>query len=204
MRSPRIARPSSCNVGPSAYPRDRGRVVESAAQKALRPRWPVLEVERFALNFDPLAAYLGCENYPFRKRSDGRGGAPSAGLLAAEASPPLDRHPVVVYLSGLSPGSRGTMQGALKSIAATASSGATEVTFPWRLDVAHTSAIRAQLAERYAPSMANRMLAGLRGVLTAAGRLGLMTADQMTRAWAVGAPNMNASGRALLLAVVLR
>lgn len=120
--------------------------------------------------------------------------------MAAGVSPPLDRHPVAVYLSGLSPGSRRTMRGALKSIAALASAGATEVTLPWwRLDFAHTSAIRAQLAQRHAPSTANRMLAALRGVLKAAFRLGLMTADQMTRACSV-APVRGAripKGRAL-------
>lgn len=105
--------------------------------------------------------------------------------MGAEASH-LDRHPVAVYLSGLSPGSRRTMRGALRSIAAIASAAATELTLHWwRLDFAHTSAIRVQLAKRHAPATANRMLAALRGVLKAAFRLGLMSADQMTRACSV-------------------
>ena len=59
------------------------------------------------------------------------GRAGEGDLVAAGVSPPLDRHPVAVYLSGLSPGSRRTMRGALKSIAAFASAAATELTLSW-------------------------------------------------------------------------
>ena len=58
-----------------------------------------------------------------------------------------------------------------------------EITFPWEhLDFAHTTAIRTKLAERFSPATANRMLAALRGTIKTAFRLGLMSAEQMTRA----------------------
>ncbi len=55
-----------------------------------------------------------------------------------------------------------------------------------RLDYGHTSAIRSKLAESYAPATANRMLAALRGTLKTAFGLGLISAEQMTRAISVG------------------
>jgi hypothetical protein len=58
------------------------------------------------------------------------------------------------------------------------------VTLP-TIDYAHTTAIRAKLAERFAPATANRMLAALRGTLKSAFKLGLMSADRMTRACSV-------------------
>jgi integrase len=99
---------------------------------------------------------------------------------------PLDRHPVAVYLAGLGPGSRRTQTTALRVMASLVSATATEMTLPWHLlTFAHTSAIRARLAETFAPATSNRMLAALRGVLKTAFKLGLMSADQMTRACSV-------------------
>ncbi len=99
---------------------------------------------------------------------------------------PLDRHPVAIYLASLSPGSRRTQRTALQIVATLVSPDATEVTLPWwALDFAHTSAIRSRLAERFAPSTANRMLAALRGVLKAAFKLGLIDSGQMMRACSV-------------------
>ena len=104
----------------------------------------------------------------------------------ALANLPLDRHPVAVYLASLAAGSRPTMRTALRVIADLLSPGADELSVPWSaLDFAHTTAIRGRIAERFAPSTANRMLAALRRVLRAAFRLGLMTAEQMTRACAI-------------------
>lgn len=55
--------------------------------------------------------------------------------------------------------------------------------FPWQsLDFQHTTAIRARLAERYAPATANKMLVALRGVLKASWRLKQMTAEDLARA----------------------
>ena len=87
-------------------------------------------------------------------------------VLVADQVVPLDRHPVAVYLAGLALGSRRTQRAALRTIASLVSPAATELTLPWHLlDYAHTSAIRAKLAERFAPATANRMLAAMRGVL---------------------------------------
>jgi site-specific recombinase XerD len=103
-------------------------------------------------------------------------------VLVADSELPLERHPVAVYLAGLAPGSRRTQRAALRTIATLVSPAATELTLPWHLlDYAHTSAIRARLAERFAPATANRMLAAVRGVLKAAFKLGLIDADRMTR-----------------------
>ncbi|MGD0679730.1 MAG: tyrosine-type recombinase/integrase [Polyangiaceae bacterium] len=99
---------------------------------------------------------------------------------------PLGRHPVAVYLAGLAAGSRRTQRAALRIAAKLVSSDANEMTFPWwALDYANTSAIRSKLAGTFAPATANRMLAALRGVLRAAFKLGLMSAEQMTRASSV-------------------
>lgn len=95
----------------------------------------------------------------------------------------LDRNPVAVYLASLSPGSRRTMLTALKTIANMVAPDSDVMTFPWSsLDYAHAAAIRTKLAEVFAPSTANKILAALRGVMKMSFRLGLVSADQMTRA----------------------
>lgn len=95
----------------------------------------------------------------------------------------LDRHPVAVYLASLSPGSRPTMLTALRTIASLISPEADAMTFPWAsLDFAHTAAIRTKLGETYAPATANKILAALRGAMKMSFRLGLISADQLTRA----------------------
>jgi integrase len=56
-------------------------------------------------------------------------------------------------------------------------------TLDWAaLRYSHTAAIRATLAELYAPATANKMLAALRGVLREAWRLGLVSAEEYHRA----------------------
>jgi site-specific recombinase XerD len=107
-------------------------------------------------------------------------------VLVADQGLPLDRHPVAVYVARLATGSRRTQTAALKIVAALISATASEMTLPWwALTFAHTSAVRAALADRYAPATANRMLAALRGVLKTSFKLGLMTAEAMTRACSV-------------------
>ena len=100
-----------------------------------------------------------------------------------------DRHPALVYLAKLAPGSRRTMRQALDAIAAIVTQGrADAVTLPWQLlGYAHTAAIRAELAERYAPATANKMLAALRGTLKEAWRLGHLDVETYRRAVDVGA-----------------
>ncbi len=72
--------------------------------------------------------------------------------------------------------------------------------FPWHeLRHQHTAAIRSGLAERYAPSTANKMLAALRGVLRACWRLGLIDGETHQRTADVSAVSGNrlAQGRCL-------
>ena len=97
---------------------------------------------------------------------------------------PLTLHPAAVYLSGLTSGSRRTMQKALNAIARLLTSEQCDaLSLDWsKLRYQHTAAIRAVLMERYAPATANRMLCALRRVLKEARRLGLMSADDYAHA----------------------
>lgn len=92
----------------------------------------------------------------------------------------LDRNPAVVYLAGLAPSSRDTMRRALDITARIIGGDAADcMAVPWeRLRFQHTAAIRSELATRYSHTTANRMLSALRGVLKAAWKLGMMTADE--------------------------
>jgi site-specific recombinase XerD len=107
----------------------------------------------------------------------------SSPLPVASALPP-DRHPVHVYIARLGSGSRRTMTEALNTIAALLTSGHSNAEIlPWpALRYQHTGAIRAALIEKYKPSMANKVLAALRGVLKECWRLGYMTAEDYHRA----------------------
>lgn len=109
--------------------------------------------------------------------------------LATVGPAQLDRNPAAVYLAGLSPSSRDTMRRALDVIARvlTPNDPADYSVVPWHLlRFQHTTAIRSQLAERYSHTTANRMLSALRGVLKAAWKLGLMTADDYQTAASMG------------------
>lgn len=113
---------------------------------------------------------------------------------------PADRSPALVYLARLAPGSRRGQAHALRVIAAIIQPGADPATFAWWLfDYQHSQAVRARLAEHYAPAMANKCLSALRAVLKETWRLGLMTAEQYQRAADVGAVRGQrlAKGRAL-------
>ena len=110
-------------------------------------------------------------------------------LIAARQQTPPDRHPALVYLASLAPGSRPAMKGSLQVIAELLTSGrCTWETMPWHLlRVQHTQALRANLAGRYAASTANKMLAALRGVLRSAWELGQIDTDAYQRAGSVRA-----------------
>lgn len=112
-----------------------------------------------------------------------------AELLRAPERQTLDQNPAAVYLASLSAGSRRTMRTSLNTIAAIltheAQSNALELDWS-RLRFSHTAAVRSLLAERYAHSTANKMLAALRGTLKAAWRLGQMPAEEYQRACDVG------------------
>ena len=101
---------------------------------------------------------------------------------------PADQHPAAVYLARLAPGSRRTMATSLDVIAGLLTSYRCNMqTLDWSaLRYQHTSAVRAILAELYAPATANKMLCALRGVLKEAWRLGQMGAEEYRRAADLG------------------
>jgi site-specific recombinase XerD len=100
------------------------------------------------------------------------------------ASVPADRHPVAVYLGGLSPGARRTMRQALDRIAGLLSGGTQDAnSLQWpSLRYQHTALIRSELAGMFAAATANKMLAALRGVLKECWRLGYIDAEAFQRA----------------------
>jgi integrase len=99
--------------------------------------------------------------------------------LARAPSAPSPPSPAAAYLATLSAGSHAAQAAALRALAAIlARPGADPLALPWhQLSYAHVAALRARLADRYAPATANRLLAALRGVLLACRRLGLLSAD---------------------------
>lgn len=99
-----------------------------------------------------------------------------------------DQHPAAVYLARLAPGSRRTMATSLDVIAGLLTSYRCNMqTLDWSaLRYQHTSAVRAILAELYAPATANKMMCALRGVLKEAWRLGQMGAEEYRRAADLG------------------
>jgi site-specific recombinase XerD len=96
----------------------------------------------------------------------------------------LQKHPAAVYLARLAPSSRRVMRGALDAIADLLTDGhCTALTLNWpTLSYQDTVAVRTVLAERYAPSTANRHLAALRGVLKECWRLGYVSVEDYQRA----------------------
>ncbi len=104
--------------------------------------------------------------------------------LSPAAVLPPHLHPARVYLASLSEGSRRTMRTALETIAKLVSADrANALTLPWQhLRYQHTAAIRSELAQRYAPATANKMLSALRGVLKECWRLGYTSAEDYERA----------------------
>lgn len=99
-----------------------------------------------------------------------------------------DQDPVSVYLAGLHPNSRRTMLAALDTIAQLGLGDETAVAWdvPWpQLRFQHTQVVRSALAEKYAHTTANRMLSALRGVLKAAWKLDLMSAEDYQKAASV-------------------
>jgi len=104
-----------------------------------------------------------------------------SGLVPSVSVPP-DRNPARVYLARLAPGSRRAMGQALRVVVGLVPGGALE-RFSWHLlRYAHTQAIRARIAEHYAPPSANKILCALRGVLRECVRLELMSAEESLRA----------------------
>lgn len=104
--------------------------------------------------------------------------------LAARTTTRPDQHPARVYLASLSEGSRPSMRSALENVAALLTNGALDAErLPWSsLRYPHLQALRARLADAYAPKTVNRHLSAVRGVLRAAWRLGQLDTDTLHRA----------------------
>lgn len=95
----------------------------------------------------------------------------------------LERHPGAVYLARLASGSRRTMRTALNTIAQLLTPGGDAASVDWsRVRYQHVAAVRAALADRYAPANVNKHLSALRGVLKEAWRLGQVSAEDYHRA----------------------
>src|SRR5579862_3709483 len=89
--------------------------------------------------------------------------------------------PVPVYLSELAEGSKRTMRFALAT-ACRFLGGSDPENFPWhRVRVDQVAALRSDLAGRFAPNTANKILAAVKGVLRASWRMGLMSAEDLYR-----------------------
>src|SRR5947207_11351122 len=100
------------------------------------------------------------------------------------------QNPAAIYLASLgSEHSRRTMHTALETIAQILSQGRSSAAdLQWgALRFQHTQAIRAALAEKYAPATANKMLSALRGVVKIAYKLGAMSPDEYAKASDIGA-----------------
>ena len=93
----------------------------------------------------------------------------------------MTHDPVAAYLNTLAEGSRGTMKGALGTIAAFF--GSTIERFEWhKLRYEKVQALRTHLASSYKSRTVNKALAALRGVMKAAWRLKIMPTDAYHRA----------------------
>lgn len=113
----------------------------------------------------------------------------AAPAIAAEPGP---RHPVSVYLARLtSQNSRRAVLRDLHVIAGLLTGGLDQKqrpygdpwTLPWAaVAYGEANAVRAELAARYAPASANRMLCSLRGVITESWNLGQMDSERYHRA----------------------
>jgi len=105
-------------------------------------------------------------------------------VISASTPPPLDQNPAAIYLANLRTTGRRTQTQALNVLAGLFSNGRENaLSFPWHtLRYQHTTAVRAQLAEKYKPNTTNKMLSALRGVLKESWRLGQLTAEEYHRA----------------------
>ncbi len=104
--------------------------------------------------------------------------------VPSDRQPPADRHPAMVYLASVAPGTRPSVRSGLQIVAEILSGGRCDLfSFPWAaLRAQHTMALRAELASRYAHGTANKMLAYVKGVLRASWQLDLIDTDAYHRA----------------------
>jgi site-specific recombinase XerD len=92
-------------------------------------------------------------------------------------------NPVRLYFASMAAGSRPTMVSSLRKLRDKFFPGQVVEQVAWhRLDHGHLVHIRQWLAERYAPTTANRALSALRGILKQAYRAELINSEHYTRA----------------------
>ena len=96
---------------------------------------------------------------------------------------PLDRNPAAVYLGGLSSKrSQSTQRQSLQVLAQMLTGAPDLLHCNWSaLRFQHAARVRSELAGRYAPATANRILSALRGVALQAFNLEYMSAEDYTR-----------------------
>jgi integrase/recombinase XerD len=98
------------------------------------------------------------------------------------ATQQLERNPAAVYLLSLGKRSRRVQASALVAVAEILGWGSDLGAVRWEdLTYLHMQSVRNELAERYAPATANRILAAVRGVLKECWKLGLMDAETYHR-----------------------
>lgn len=105
-------------------------------------------------------------------------------VTASTVTYPAAKHPALSYLRSLrSAASVPTMRRALDEIARTLTGGRCDhLNLPWhKLRYEHTSALAANLAGRYAPATANKMLSALSRVVQECWRLGYYDAETRDR-----------------------
>ena len=98
---------------------------------------------------------------------------------------PLSENPAAIYLASLAPGSRRAMRHALDTMASllTGERVRDALLLDWaQIRYQHTTALRSVLMDKYSPATVNKFLCALRGVLKAAWRLGLISAEDKERA----------------------
>jgi hypothetical protein len=100
--------------------------------------------------------------------------------LRLSGARPLSDNPAVVYLASLSEGSRRRIFQSLSAIARLLTDGQLDVfSLDWAaLRAPHTAYVRDQLAARYRPATANKMLSALRRVLYYAWSTGQMSDEE--------------------------
>lgn len=112
-------------------------------------------------------------------------------LVPVSGAPPLDQQPAAVYLASLAVGGRRGMAADLERAANILSGGLGDAArLRWQdLRFQHVAAIRRLLVDQgKAPATVGRMLAALRGVSTAAWRLGIMDGEALARIKDVAPP----------------
>lgn len=111
-------------------------------------------------------------------------GVASESFLLQRKSFPAVQNPAAVYLASLSPGSRRSMKTALNIMAGYLTSDRCDAfSLDWgALRFQHTTALRAVLAEHYAPASANHRPSALRRVLKTAWNLGWTPSEAYHRA----------------------